>query len=184
MRRSSAVRIAVLFALYVAVSMPVFAASRPWYAERLEKLGFFVFDEPFAFADFSVETIAGAKQARSSSKGNIVLLNFWATWCPPCKEEMPSIESLSAAMKGRKFEVMAVNLGDSAGTVKDFLKQYKYSFPIYLDQQKKLARAYASKGIPTSYIIDKSGKFIAGVIGSLRYDTPEVISLLSELAAK
>lgn len=158
--------------------------NRPWYAERLERLGFFVFDQPFAFADFSVEKMEGGTRARSASKGNIVLLNFWASWCPPCKEEMPSIENLSKAMKGKKFEVMAVNLGDTKATVRDFLKQYGYTFPVYLDQKSTLSRGYASKGIPTTYIVDKSGKFIAGVIGGIRYDHPDVISIMSDLAAK
>lgn len=165
--------------------LPASAASpRPWYAERFEKLGFFVFDAPFSFSDFQVEKMAGGTASRSSLKGSIVLLNFWASWCPPCKEEMPSIETLYKAMKGKKFEVMAVNLGDSRTTVRGFLDQYGYGFPVYLDQKSTLSRAYASRGIPTTYVLDKTGKFIAGVVGGVRYDRPEIISLLTELADK
>lgn len=190
--RTRSTRIAALaFALVIAAAATGIAGAatstktnRPWYAERLERLGFFVFDQPFSFADFSVEKMEGGTRARSASKGNIVLLNFWASWCPPCKEEMPSIENLSKAMKGKKFEVMAVNLGDTKATVRDFLKQYGYTFPVYMDQKSSLSRAYASKGIPTTYIVDKSGKFIAGVIGGIRYDHPEVVAIMNYLATK
>jgi thiol-disulfide isomerase/thioredoxin len=171
-------------ALFLLPTVAFAAGARPWYAERLEKLGFFVFDTPYPFADFQVEKMAGGSISRSSLKGSIVLLNFWATWCPPCKEEMPSIETLYKAMKGKKFEIMAVNLGDPKSTVKSFLEQNKYSFPVYLDQKNSLAKAYASRGIPTTYVLDKSGRFIAGVVGSARYDTPELIAMMTELADK
>jgi thiol-disulfide isomerase/thioredoxin len=167
------------------VSSAVFAASaKPWYAARLEKIGFFVFDPPFSLQDFKVGTLNGGTTTRSSSKGNIVLLNFWATWCPPCKAEIPTIEALSKAMKGKKFEVMAVNLGDSSPAVKNFVTENKLGFPIYLDPQNSLSRTYASRGIPTTYILDKSGQFIAGVVGGLDYSSTDVIGILTDLAQK
>lgn len=175
---------AVLALAFLAVSETSAAASKPWYAAKLEGLGFYVFDPPFASQDFQVTSLSGGQKARSSLKGKVVLLNFWATWCPPCKEEIPSIENLSKTMKGQAFEVFAVNLGDDAATVKSFVTERKLSFPIYLDTKSKLASSFASQGIPTTYLLDKDGKFIAGVVGSFDYSKPEFVSFLKELAQR
>jgi len=180
---SRAARILILLILVAINTGTTYAAgTRPWYASGFEKLGFFVFDPPMTMKDFLVIGPGGASKTRASAKGNVVLLNFWATWCPPCKEEMPSIESLCARMKGKKFEIMAVNLGDSVADVKAFIKEHGYTFPVYLDPQNKLSSGYAGQGIPTTYILDKQGRFIAGVVGGVDYSKPEIVSLLSALA--
>ncbi len=166
------------------VTLPASAASKAWYAARLEKLGFYVFDAPFTYPDFRVTDMAGAQKGRSSLKGKIVLLNFWATWCPPCKEEIPHIESLSKTMKGKAFEVFAVSLGEDAETVRRFVAEQKMTFPVYLDPKNSLAKTYASQGIPTTYILDKEGRFIAGMVGSYNYANPDFVSLLNELAQR
>lgn len=160
------------------------AAASPWYVARFEGLGFHVFEPAFSFQDFKVSTLAGGSKTRSSSKGNIILLNFWATWCPPCKDEIPSIDALSKTMKGKAFEVFAVNLGDSAETVKSFVSEWKIGFPVYLDPKNLLSRTYASQGIPTTYVLDKQGRFIAGMVGSYDYSNPEFVALMTELAAR
>ncbi|MCE1196779.1 TlpA family protein disulfide reductase [bacterium] len=169
---------------FLAASNASAAASKPWYAARLESFGFYVFNPPFASQDFQVTSLSGGQKARSSLKGKVVLLNFWATWCPPCKEEIPSIESLSKTMKGQAFEVFAVNLGDDAATVKSFVTERKLSFPIYLDTKNKLASSFASQGIPTTYLLGKDGTFIAGVVGSYDYSKPEFVAFLKELAQR
>lgn len=171
--------------LMSAGSLPSFAsADRPWYVAPLEKLGFYVFDKPFVFEDFQVIDLSGAVKSRASVKGKIVLLNFWATWCPPCKAEIPGIETLSRSMKGKSFEVFAVNLGDDPKTVKSFVSENKISFPVYLDTRNLLSRTYASQGIPTTYLLDKQGRFIAGIVGSYDYAKPELKTFLEELAAR
>jgi len=180
---AGAVRILILLILITTNIGTTYAiGTRPWYASGFEKLGFFVFDPPMAMKDFLVIGLGGASKTRASAKGNIVLLNFWATWCPPCKEEMPSIESLYVKMKGKKFEIMAINLGDSVADVKAFIKEHGYTFPAYLDPQDKLSSGYAGQGIPTTYILDKQGRFIAGVVGGVDYSKPEIVNLLSALA--
>ena len=177
--------IAVIAALMAfSVQSAAAAGVKPWYAPKLEKLGFYVFDPPFVFQDFKVTNLAGAEKSRASVKGKIVLLNFWATWCPPCKEEIPSIEALSKSMKGKNFEVFAVNLGDDAATVKSFVAERNLTFPIYLDPKNLLSRTYASQGIPTTYLLDKDGRFIAGMVGGYNYSNPDFISLLDELTSK
>jgi len=160
------------------------AAEKPWYASKLEELGFFVFDPPFQFQDFKVTDLKGGSVLRTNTKGKVVLLNFWATWCPPCREEIPSIESLSKSMAGKKFEVFAVSVGEDPATVKSFVAEQKMTYPIYLDSRNLLSRTYASQGIPTTYLLDKNGKFIAGIVGSYKYDNAAFIAFLSELSSK
>ncbi|HEY9053750.1 MAG TPA: TlpA disulfide reductase family protein [Rectinemataceae bacterium] len=163
---------------------PAVGEEKPWYAARLQSLGFQVFDPAFEFKDFTVLTLEGGMKKRSSLQGKLALLNFWATWCPPCKEEMPSIEALGKAMKGLPFEIFAVDLGDSPAEVKAFVKERNIGFPVYLDPKKSLAATYASRGIPTTYLIGKDGKFIAGIVGAYDYSNPALVSLLKEMAAR
>jgi thiol-disulfide isomerase/thioredoxin len=174
----------VLIAALSLAAAPAFSAAKPWYASRLEALGFQIFDPPSEPKDFKVLTLAGSSKLRSSSKGKVVLLNFWATWCPPCQAEIPSIEALSRAMKDLPFEVFAVDLGEAPVPVKTFVAEKKMSYPVYLDPTNSLARTYASQGIPTTYILDKSGKFIASMVGSFDYTKPEFLNLIKEIALK
>lgn len=173
----------VLILLICALSLAG-AAEKPWYAPKLEQLGFFVFDPPFQFQDFKVTTLDGVSKSRTSAKGKIVLLNFWATWCPPCREEIPSIETLAKTMAGKNFEVFAVSVGEEAKTVKSFVEEQKITYPVYLDPRNLLGRTYAAQGIPTTYLLDKNGKFIAGIVGSYKYDNPAFLAFLAELASK
>lgn len=175
---------AAVLVLLLGVASLAGAVEKPWYAPKLEQLGFFVFDPPFVFQDFKVTTIEGISKTRTSTKGKIVLLNFWATWCPPCREEIPAIESLAKTMSGKNFEVFAVSVGEDAKTVKSFVEEQKITYPIYLDTKNILGRTYASQGIPTTYILDKNGKFIAGIVGSYKYDNPAFLAFLTELSSK
>jgi thiol-disulfide isomerase/thioredoxin len=150
----------------------------------MEKLGFFVFPAPVDVGDFTVETLGGGSSTLSSAKGKIVLLNFWATWCPPCRAEMPSIEALWKKTKGKAFTVFAISVGEEKATVKAFIDEQKISYPIFLDPTGRLGAAFNASSIPTTYIMDKTGKAIAGVQGSREYDGPEVMALFSDLAAK
>ncbi len=170
--------------LFLSVGSAFGAEARPWYAARLESLGFYVFDQPFEAPNFSVTSVDGKMKSRLSTKGKITLLNFWATWCPPCKEEIPSIQRLHDIMKSEKFEIMAVDLGEAPKSVKSFLEQNKISYPVYLDPTNSLASLYASRGIPSTYILDKNGKFVAAIIGSFEYDAPEFVNIMKELARK
>jgi len=159
-------------------------AARPWYADRLEKLGFYVFPEPVAVPDFSAEALKGGSLSLSALKGKVVLLNFWATWCPPCRAEMPSIEALWKKLKDKPFTVMAVSVGEDKGTVAKFIADQKYSYPIFLDPSSALGTAFNAESIPTTYLFDKQGRAIAGIKGSREYDGPDVVALFGELAAK
>jgi thiol-disulfide isomerase/thioredoxin len=158
--------------------------GRPWYASDLERLGFTVFDRPKAVADFSVQALDGARQSLSSLRGKIVILNFWATWCPPCRAEMPALDSLWKKNKDKAFVIMGVSLGEDQKTVMDFVAKAKYSYPIFLDQSGELGARFGARSIPTTYVFDKEGQAIAGKIGGAEYDGQQAIDLFAKLAAR
>ena len=160
------------------------AQARPWYASGLEKLGFTVFPKPQPLDDFSIQALGGSSSRLSDLKGKIVLLNFWATWCPPCRAEMPAIDKLWKKTKDRAFTVMGVSVGEEPGTVKDFIARQGYSYPIFVDPSGALGSAFGARSIPTSYILDKSGAAIAGKIGGAPYDDAEAIAFFGELASR
>ena len=162
-------------------------AERPWYAARLESLGFYVFPEPVGLDEVELEPLSSAADAArrlSDLKGKVVLLNFWATWCPPCRLEIPSIAALGKALKGEAFEIAAVSVGEERKTVADFVAQEKLSFPVYLDRSGKLGAEFGARSIPTTYILDREGRIVAGYVGSRQYDGPETVEALKELARR
>ena len=159
-------------------------SARPWYAASLEALGFFVFPEPKELTPFTVKTLDGTEATVEAGRGKLTMVNFWATWCPPCRAEMPSIQKLWDATRDIPFTIMAIDVKETPSEVKTFLELKKYSFPVYLDQSGAPSAKYASRGIPTTSLLDKQGRAIAYIVGSREYDVPEVLAIIRELAAK
>ena len=185
MRRPTLVSLAAAIALATSTA-PSLAASAgtegPWYADRLTEIGFRVLASPASVPDFEVEALAGGAIKLSDFKGKIVLLNFWATWCPPCKEELPSIQALWQRTKDKPFALVAVSQGESRQKVLSFIEKNKYVLPVYIDPAGKSGALYGARSIPTTCVIGKDGRLIAYTVGGLRYDRPEVLSLFAELA--
>jgi len=158
--------------------------AKPWYAAELSKLGFTVFPEPVDVGDFSVQALGGAPTKLSDQRDKLVLLNFWATWCPPCRAEMPAIEKLWIKAKSGAFTVMGISLGEEEGTVKAFIAKNGFTYPIFLDRSGDVGKAFRADAIPTTYIINKKGKAIAGIVGGAAYESAEAIELFSKLSAE
>ncbi|WP_404458097.1 TlpA family protein disulfide reductase [Oceanobacillus kapialis] len=120
--------------------------------------------------DFNLQTLDGESVKLSDYKGERVIVNFWTTWCPPCRTEMPDMQ--------RFFEdndpiILAVNLTDtevSQQTVKEFVKEYGLTFPVLLDDQAKVSALYRIQPIPTTYFIDANGKIRYKAFGALTYE--------------
>jgi thiol-disulfide isomerase/thioredoxin len=112
-----------------------------------------------------------------------VLINYWATWCPPCRREMPSMERLSQALKGEAFSVLAVDVGEDADTIDAFTSQLdtELSFPILLDTRSRTMQAWQVAGLPTTFLVDKQGRIAASAIGGREFDHPEIIRAIREL---
>ncbi|MBM7853932.1 peroxiredoxin [Desulfohalotomaculum tongense] len=136
-------------------------------AERWEKADPGKQGKPVA-PDFTLDDLAGNKVSLQDFRGQVVLLNFWNTWCPPCKAEMPEIEETYNKYKDRGFAVLAVNITvqeEYAGAVKDFVTENGYSFPVLMDRDGKVSLQYGVRSIPTSLIINRQGEIIDAKIG-------------------
>jgi thiol-disulfide isomerase/thioredoxin len=112
---------------------------------------------------FTLDSLDGATYSRASLRGKVVLLNFWATWCAPCRKEMPDLERLSREFAGRGLVVLAVT-DEKRDEVLAFLAKTPYSFPILLDPRRKVHAGFQVEGIPKSFLFDRAGKLAAQAI--------------------
>lgn len=132
--------------------------------------------------DFMLEDVAGNKVSLSSLRGKIVLVNFWATWCPPCREEMPSMEKLNAVMAGEDFVMLAINAeADGRTVVPEFLAKTPYTFPILYDDKGVVQKLYGVYKFPESFIIGKDGVVAEKIIGPLDWASPKTITYFKNL---
>lgn len=121
--------------------------------------------------DFSLQNAQQQAIALSSLRGKAVLLNFWATWCGPCQEEMPSLEALYRRYQDKDFVVVGVSLDEEGWpAIEDFTKRIPVSFPILLDAQQLISDLYQVYRIPETYLIDPSGKIVDKFVGPQDYD--------------
>ncbi|KNB71125.1 thiol-disulfide oxidoreductase ResA [Brevibacillus reuszeri] len=152
------VRIAVLGLLLVAL---VFALYSSFVKDpQAVKVGS---DAP----NFSLEQLKGQEMALGDLKGKGVVLNFWGTWCEPCKEEMPALQAQYDKFKDKGLVVLGVNIGESPIAVEPFVKQFNVSFPILLDRQSQITKLYRIGPIPTTFFISPEGEVKEIFIGQL-----------------
>jgi thiol-disulfide isomerase/thioredoxin len=123
----------------------------------------------------------GGEQKLSDLKGKVVFLNFWATWCGPCRVEMPSMETLYTAYKDQGLLVLAVNVQEQEKDVAAFMKNNKLTFPAALDKSGNVSTRYGVRAIPTTYIIGRDGRIISRISGSLRWDNPKTLAAFETL---
>lgn len=166
-------------------SAPVSART---ISEQLKKAGL---DEPtreIMSTDFTLEGLDGSKVSLSSFKGKVVLLSFWATWCGPCKQEMPEMQALYQKLKGRAFEVVAVDMMEDKPTVAGFIARSGYTFPVLLDTTGEVGGTslYDARAIPTNYVIDKTGRIVGRKIGidGPGWTSPERTALFDSLLSQ
>lgn len=108
--------------------------------------------------DFTLSTVEGTKIALQHLKGQVVLLNLWATWCSPCQAEMPVFETTFQQYREQGFTVLAVNQGEAAPAVQSFFHDYGLTFPALLDAEGAVSRAYTVHALPSSFLIDRQGR--------------------------
>ena len=115
---------------------------------------------------YTVPLTTGGTDSIAAHRGSIVLMNFWATWCPPCKEEMPALEQLYRENRSRGLVVLGIDQGESAATAGAFAKAHGVTFPILVDGDQQYASSYVSIGLPTSVIVGRDGHVVKGIDGA------------------
>ena len=131
---------------------------------------------------FAVPTLAGTNSELAQYRGRIVVMNLWASWCPPCRAEMPDLQRLYEAYRSRNVVVIGVDQGESAQRADAFARSLQIHYPILVDQQQQYGRVYAALGLPTTIVIDPAGVVVRGFDGALSY--PQMVSAISPLLGK
>jgi thiol-disulfide isomerase/thioredoxin len=158
------------------------SAAKPGLEETLKHLGFQIPKEDLQAIDFTLEDLSSRETSLSSFGGKVVFLNFWATWCGPCRAEIPSMERLYAELKDREFIILAVNSQEPPDQVSAFVRESGMSFPVLLDSAGRVGATYGVRAIPTTYLIDPQGAIRGRMVGTRDWYSPQIISLVKELS--
>jgi thiol-disulfide isomerase/thioredoxin len=132
--------------------------------------------------NLNLTDLKGKKWETKDFKGKVIFLNFWATWCGPCKEEMPSMEELYQQFKSKDFLFLTISVDyEKKEIVKEFIEKHRYTFPVLLDPQCVTLDLFQVKGIPTTFLIDKKGIMIGKATGPKNWKKPEFVSIVNTL---
>jgi peroxiredoxin len=132
--------------------------------------------------NFILRDLAGNAVSLSQLRGKVVLLNFWATWCGPCRVEMPAMEQLYRTLSRREFEILAVSTDSQGATVtRPFQKQMGFTFPILHDSEYRVGLAYGARTIPVTFMVDRQGVVRQKIFGARDWDSPEARDLIHAL---
>ncbi len=132
--------------------------------------------------EFSLGGLSGRKVELKNFQGKIVFLTFWATWCGPCKEDLPSIEALHRQFKAKDFIVLTVAVDlEGAIPVEKFIAKQGYTFYVLIDRKSEILDLYRVEAIPTTFLIDKKGRIIGKALGPRDWKCPEAVSLVNQL---
>ena len=138
-------------------------------------------EKPFAAPDFTLTSDSGKSYHLADLRGQVVLINFWATWCPPCRREMPSMERMWKKIKGKGVTILAINVGENADTIFEFLGSYPVSFPLLMDLDGSVIKRYPVTGLPTTYIVNPQGQVTHRAVGSREWDDPRLYEQLLQM---
>lgn len=155
----------------------------PQTAALLEEMGMIPFSHLVPVENFVRPALAVETRSLEESAGRYVLVNFWASWCAPCREEMPSMQTLYDAMDGTAFEMLAVNVLESREVAAGFIDEFGFTFPVLLDRDGGLAREFGVRGYPSTYLLDADGAILGMRLGFHDWSTDEVIAAMRELVA-
>lgn len=131
--------------------------------------------------EITLKNMHGSMVRLSDFRGKIIFLNFWTTWCPPCREEMPAMERLHQKLKGGNFVMVGINLQEPASLVRAFFNRYKLTFISLLDSDGAVGRTFSIQSIPTTLILDKEGRIMGAAVGAREWDSREAIALFEHL---
>jgi peroxiredoxin len=139
-----------------------------------------VADKPAA-PDFNLMDINGERHRLSDYKGKIVIVNFWATWCPPCREEMPSMQRAWQPLEQRNVVMLAINVGEDEDTIFEFTSDYPADYPLLMDRDSSVIQRWPVRGLPTTFVVDTAGRLVFQAIGSRDWDDPELMERIAAI---
>jgi len=141
--------------------------------------GDFALDVPAP--SFILPTLDGQMLDFDELRGQPVVINFWATWCAPCRDEMPSIQRLKEKLGGQPFVVLAINLDEPESRIRKFLSGIKVDFTILLDPERRVAKAWDARILPASFIVGVDGRVRYMLVGEIEWDNEHMVARISEL---
>ncbi|MFA7388712.1 MAG: TlpA disulfide reductase family protein [Thiohalobacteraceae bacterium] len=137
--------------------------------------------QPTPAPDFELPDLEDRMHKLSDYRGNVVVLNFWATWCPPCRYEMPSMQRAAEKTRDEDIVFLGVDVGEDQDTVFTFLADYPVDFPLLLDRDASVIEQYPVTGLPTTYIIDPEGRITHRAVGGREWDDDGLLQILRGL---
>jgi thiol-disulfide isomerase/thioredoxin len=159
-------------------------ADSPKLERLFEDMGVLELPQTTDPVEIRLQDINGNLVSLSDFRGRIVFLNFWTTWCPTCRIEMPSMEKLHQKFKNQDFAMVTVNIQESVSQVEKFYKNFKLTFTTLLDTTGEVAMGFSIRSIPTTFILDNSGRIIGTVMGSREWDDRKAGALFEHLINK
>ncbi len=160
--------------VYLSSSQPLLAADT--HTQSLPAL-----PEPLPAPEFTLQGEDGETYRLADYRGQVVVLNFWATWCPPCRYEMPSMEGAWQKVKDQGIMILGINVGEDADTIFEFTGSYPLSFPLPMDRDGTVVTSYPVMGLPTTYVVSPEGKVTHRAVGSREWDDPQLLDLLRQM---
>ncbi len=161
----------ILFAFVLSIA-PAWGGSQSLIA---------VADKPAA-PDFSLADIDGNTHRLSDYRGRVVIINFWATWCPPCRREMPSMERAWQSIQSKNILLLAINVGQNEDQVWEFTADTPVTFPILLDEEGEVSNEWPMLGLPTTFIVDPEGRIVYRAVGDREWDDPALLAPILDLS--
>ena len=173
-------KFSVCFWVFLILVCPIFSANGN--DDLFLKLKIQTMRDKKKAPEFSLDGLSGRKVELKNFKGKVIFLTFWATWCGPCKGELPSIEALHQQLKGKDFVVLTVAVDlEGALPVEKFIAKQGYTFYVLIDSKSQVLDLYRVEGIPMTFLIDKKGRIVGRALGPRDWKSPEAISLFNQL---
>ena len=149
-----------------------------------KKMGFILFDDREKAPNFSIPDLSGKTVSLSDYRGRLVLLNFWATWCVPCRKEIPTLNVLSQKMSGMPFVLASIAMDHNIGRIHAFMKKVPIDYLVLNGRNGKVDDRYFGLGLPQTYLIDPDGYLIGKASGPRNWESPEALKLMGSLLPK